>query len=93
MGEKYAQSEVSTQLRKTQTIADLIKNVQFIAQIYKFGMLQCVQLGFCPYKGMMWPIASYMTDMPLATCNRLWRQFADLFKEDSTEKVILTDTL
>ena len=79
MGEKYTQSKIITQLRKTHTIADLIKTVQFIAQIYKIGMLQCARLGFCPNKGMQWPIASYMINMPLATCNRLWRQFCGVF--------------
>ena len=80
MGKRYSQSEISGQLRKTYTVADLVKTIHFLVRIYKIGMLQCAQLGFCPEEGMNWSIASYMINMPYPTCNRLWNQICGLFR-------------
>ena len=80
MGNKYSKSKISTQLRKTTTIADLVKTIQFFIQIYKIVMLKCAQLGFCPTRGMKWSIAVNIIDMNLATCNCLFCQFCRAYR-------------
>ena len=79
MGEKYNQSKISTQLRETTKIANLVKTIEFLFQIYKIGMIQCAQLGYCPIRGMKWSITGIMIEMNQPTCYRLFRKFCGDF--------------
>ena len=96
MGKKYSHTEVTTQLRITRTIADLVKTVEFLIRVYKIAMIQCAKSGYCPMKAVKWSIAIEMTDMSLVTSNRLFRQFCGayrlgLYQRDDLHRFMMSD--
>ena len=96
MGRKYNHNVIVPELRKATTLADLVKTIDLLVQIFKVGMIQCAQLGFCPIRCMKWSIVDKMIKINKPTrekffcqfCGAYWRK---LYGQSNTEEYVMSE--